>query len=235
MAIRRIVASCPMWHNGTVPRLNSQAISWIIGARVKQLKGWSRAVESASPVIPATSKHLPRTTKQVPPATDHALGTTELEVLLAGLTPYRIGKMAAERAARRLEREQARARVAAELLAAGRLAHPGKRFSMADAALARVARVLDAGANEGSDRGADAGESANGVPGANGSERQRVSGEPMLAELPPKKSALRGEARKLAWGDKAQREPLAKGNGVQYRGNGRPKRSLARGVHKQGV
>jgi len=111
---------------------NGVDVGRVFGARPTKLAGYERlrasALASGSP----------------------GLTLDQLEYLAAHQTPYRIGKAAAARLERQRERAAERARIAGELLRASLLSHPGKRFSMGDAALARLA----AGATNGSDEDA---------------------------------------------------------------------------------
>lgn len=135
------------------------------------------------------------------PSTEHVpllrttLSRTELDVLLAQQTPYRIAAMAARRLERQRERAAERARLAGELLRASLLSHPGKRFSMADAALARLA----AGATSGSDVDCD-------------------------TNVMPDKRKLRGDARAAEYARLKQREQLPPSTLGKVRGNGKAKR-----------
>ncbi len=138
-------------------------------------------------MLPATN-HQPRTTVDV----------TELELLLAQQTPRMLARIAAHRVARLRARLAMRAKLAGELLRVGQVAHPGKRFSWRDAALAAVAQSArqtqqeppgEAIATNGSGH---AGELASVEPGASegldkrrlrGAERARVFAELRAARV----------------------------------------------------
>jgi len=124
-----------------VQRFSTRDLKDLTGVNVRDLSGWRSGIASNSAAISRTYEPTPH--NQLP-STEHVplprttLSRTELDVLLAQQTPYRIAAMAARRLERQREREAERARIAGQLLRAN-LSTPGKRFSMADAALARVA------------------------------------------------------------------------------------------------
>jgi len=119
-----------MWQNATVGRLNSDEVGWLLGTSPSDLPGWKR-IRSPAPVAVSPSRRAPLVDK------------TDLELLAAGLSPLRIARAAALRIARRAQREADRAKMAQQLLEAARVAQPGKRFSMADAGLARAAAGVE--------------------------------------------------------------------------------------------
>lgn len=152
---------------GTVRYFSRREVGKVFGQPASRLAGWKETIGSASL------------------AESPLVTLDELEYLAACQSPQAIGKAAALRIQRHREREAERIRIAGQLLRAN-LSTPGKRFSMNDAALARVAAGAQA------------------------------------AELPPKRSALRGEARAAARAEVVERVPLYK-VGAQVRGNGRAK------------
>lgn len=181
------------------------------GVSPSRLAGWKRqgtrvSIAFSSPpgsALPATN-HQPRTTEHVP---GHCtVDVTELELLLARQSPRMLAKIASHRLARLRDRLAVRARTAGELLRVGRLVHPAKRFSMADAALARVAALAHSGATNGSDTGPDSETAgthalAQGARSGEvldkrrlrGAERVRVFGE--LRALRLEREALQGAVR----------------------------------------
>jgi len=137
------------------------------------------------------------------------LGTTDIELLATMQVPQRLARVAALRIERQRARAAERARLALDLLEAGKLASPGKRFSMRDAALAR------AGATNGSDMGPDS-ESPGNANLAQAGERGEVLD----------KRRLRGAERARVFAElRARREAREVARGV----------GDVRGAQKQGV
>ena len=171
---------------------NGVDVGRVFGARPTKLAGYERlrasALDSGSP----------------------GLTLDQLEYLAAHQTPYRIGKAAAARLARQREREAERARIAGQLLRAN-LSTPGKRFSMNDAALARVAagattRTTNEGATSGSD-------------------------EDVVVFVDKRK--LRGEAKLAEYARLKGREQLPPSTLGKVRGNGKAKRPKGVAVERK--
>src|SRR6187549_4075202 len=127
----------PLCHTVTMRGLNSKAVSWLFGVRGADLPGYTQLRRRALSALPSPAAG------SVLPTTNYVLGTTDIELLAAHQTPARIAKVALLRAARRAQRDRDRAEMAQRLLDAAKLAQPGKRFSMADAGLARAAAGVE--------------------------------------------------------------------------------------------
>ncbi len=114
-------------------RLSNRDVTRVFGCPIGKLRGGKPGVAR----VPLALSLLPE-----------SLSVTDIELLAVHQTPSMLAKVAAMRVARLRARMAMRAKLAGELLRVGQVAHPGKRFSWRDAALAAVAQSAHPAAQE---------------------------------------------------------------------------------------
>lgn len=193
-------------HTVTMRHFNADEVGAVFGVSPSDLAGWRVIGQSA---LAAGSP---------------GLTLNQLELLAASQTPYRIARAVALRIERQRQRAIERAAIAGRLLRAN-LSTPGKRFSMNDAALARVAaagRAAELALATDAQLVAQTHTSNEGA--TNGSDTHAVPTVEVDCEIPDKRR-LRGEARAASRAEKARRVALPPSTLGKVRGNGRERQA----------